>query len=108
MVTLKSRIPEITVEMQGKLEAVVRAGAASIAAGAKARVPVDDGDLQAAIHTETEPEGTYVIAGDSDVFWGNFVENGTVKTSPQPFLVPAAEAARESIAVAATHVLRNL
>lgn len=107
-VTLTSRIPQIQAELQGKLEGVVQYGAEVIEAGAKARAPVDEGDLQRAIHTEKEVEGTYVIAGGEGVFYGHMVENGTVKNPPRPFLRPAFEAAREPIVGAAIKVLRGL
>ena len=107
-VSLKSRIPQITAELEAKMEGVERAGAELIEAGAKMRVPVDEGDLRAAIHTDAQAEGTYVTAGDSDTFYGHMVENGTVSQPPQPFLVPAAEAAREPIVAMAIKVLRGL
>lgn len=107
-VTLKSRIPQITAELQGKLETVVQSGAESIEAMAKARVPVDEGDLRDAIHTEREPEGVYVVAGGEDVFYGHIIENGSVIHPPRPYLVPSAEAARGPIIAAAANVLRNL
>lgn len=72
--------------------------AQAIAAGAKSRAPVDSGDLRDSIHVEHVDEGVYaVVAGDSDVFYGHMVENGTVRTPAHPFLVPAAEAEKDNL-----------
>ena len=66
--------------------------------GAKSRVPIDSGDLRDAIHVEPVEDGYAVVAGDSDVFYGHIVENGSVNVPPRPFLVPALEAERDNIA----------
>jgi HK97 gp10 family phage protein len=49
-----------------------------------------------------------VVAGDDDVFYGHFVENGTVKQPPRPFLIPALEAAAPGIIAGVQRVLRGI
>jgi HK97 gp10 family phage protein len=111
LVTLKSRIPQITAEMEGKLNTVVRAGAENIERTAKELAPdappLGEG-LVAAIHTEHDALGSSVVAGDDEVFYGHFIENGTVNTPPHPFLVPAVEVNHAPIVGAAARVLRGL
>lgn len=109
--TLKSRIPQIIPELQAKVEATLKAGAESVAAQAKARAPdaPPEGEgLVEAIHVESEAEGFYVVAGDEEVYYGHFVENGTVNHPPRPFLVPSLEASAAPILAAVNRVLKGL
>jgi HK97 gp10 family phage protein len=107
-VTLKSRIPEIAAEMEARLEATLEAAGELIVKGAKERVPVESGRLRDAIHVETTAKGVSVVAGSTEAFYGHMVENGTTHSAPHPFLVPAAEAAKDEIAAEATAALREL
>jgi HK97 gp10 family phage protein len=104
---LKSRIPEIAAELQFLIEGGLAAGAEVVAEAAKQRVPVETGELRDAIHVDKEPEGVYVIAGDSRTFYAHFVEHGTTRTAPRPFLVPALEASRGEIEKIASAGLRK-
>jgi len=56
---------------------------------AKARCPVDTGNLRNSITHENEDPTTEVIG--SNVYYAPFVELGTRKMQPRPFLVPAVE-----------------
>ena len=109
---VKSRIPEIVLELALKLDAVGEATAESIADGARARVPVGapDGHLKDAIRVkEGQGVGEFqVLAGDGDTFYGHIVEHGSVHSAPRPFLVPAAEEARAKINTLARAALRTL
>lgn len=106
---LRSRLPRIARELDSQLEPALREIAVRIAVGAKARVPVDTGALRDAIHVERVDESTYlVVAGNGDVYYGHMVENGTVREAPRPFLIPAAESARDNIDEAARRALGNL
>lgn len=93
--TLKSRLPLIAAELRPRVSAAVRAGAGLMSERAKVRAPdappLGEG-LVSAIHVERQGPAEYaVVAGDDDVFWGHFVEFGTVHSAPKPFLVPAFE-----------------
>lgn len=57
-----------------------------IEAEAKRRCPVDTGRLRASIVSKSTPEG--IIVG-SPVEYSLYVEYGTYKMNPQPFLFPA-------------------
>lgn len=105
---LKSRLPRITVEMQARVTAAVRAGAETVAQEAQSRAPVASGDLSRSIHVEQDGDDVHVVAGDSDVFYGHLVEFGTVRTPARPFLVPALEARRDEIVTAVTAAVRGL
>jgi len=106
---LRSRIPSIAAQLQARVDGALRAGAEAIEQQAKQRVPVASGDLRDAIHVEREAMGEYaVVAGDDNVFYGHMVEFGTARVPARPFLVPAAEASRDTIVTAVTTVLRGL
>jgi HK97 gp10 family phage protein len=96
---LKSRIPAIAAELDTLTRGALEAGADVVAARAKGRVTVgnDAPHIRDAIHTESEPEGVYVIAGDDDTFYGHILEHGSVKMAAQPFLVPALEESKKEV-----------
>lgn len=105
----KSRIPRITAELAGKINAVLEEGAHLIEHRAKDRVPVDTGRLRDAIHVEREGPATMaVIAGNKEAFYGHIVEHGGVRQPAQPFLMPATEESRAEIVASAIAVLKSL
>jgi HK97 gp10 family phage protein len=105
---LKSRLPQIARALDDRLEDVVEDGAEAIAQSAKDRVPVATDALRAAIHVADEAEGSYVIAGDTDVFYGHMVEHGTSHSAPRPFLIPALEENRSRIVALGRARLKGL
>lgn len=70
---------------------VVRKVAFDTEADAKRLAPVDTGNLRSSIITRTAGEGltAQVIATASYAYW---VENGTSRQRPQPFMGPATDA----------------
>jgi HK97 gp10 family phage protein len=90
--TLKSRLPEIELALEGRTQEGLRKAADLIVERAKERVPIGyyAPHLREAIHVEEDPAGVRVVAGDQKTFYGAMVEFGTVKHAPQPFLLPAA------------------
>lgn len=109
-VKVKSRIPEIASEMPHAVKVALEDGAHLIAQEAKQRAPdappYGEG-LVEAIHVEEEPEGFYVVAGDSDVFYGHLVEHGTSHSAPRPFLIPSlVDQASEVVGLARSSVKR--
>lgn len=105
---LKSRLPKIAAEMEGRLTAALRAGAELVEAEAKARVPVASGDLRNSIHVEQDGDDIRVIAGDDSVFYGHLVEFGTSHTPARPYLIPALESRRGEIEQIASRALKGL
>lgn len=105
---VRNRFPQIIAGLNPTVTAAVYAGAKVIEREAKERVPVDSGDLRSAIHTERGGNDVRVIAGDSSVFYGHLVENGTTRTPPRPFLVPAVEASRAEVLALVNGALKRL
>ena len=109
IVTLKSRLPEITRELHTRVSEGTEAGAEIVVAKAKERVPVRSGRLRDAIHTEFKGSGDWnVVAGDREVFYGHMIEFGTTRAPAHPFLIPALEESRADIEKAVTIALRSL
>lgn len=109
---LRSRFPQIILELPARGDAAAKLIAERIEQAAKRRAPdrppIGEG-LVDAIHTERQGVGTYaVIAGDDDVFYGHLVENGTVHSAPHPFLVPALEESRDVAQAVALEAFRGL
>ena len=107
-VTLDSRLGEIARKVGPTAVRALRPHMDAIALGAKARVPVETGALQRAIHVDSEPNGYSVVAGDRDVFYGHLVEHGTRHSPPHPFLVPAFEAEKPPLLAGVAKALGDL
>jgi HK97 gp10 family phage protein len=109
---LTSRIPQVVAELAVRADSAARAGAELVERGGKARAPdappIGEG-LVEAIHVERQGPARYmVVAGDDDVFYGHMVEHGTTHSAPHPFMVPAAEEARDPVRNLFVASLRNL
>lgn len=109
---LRSRIPQIVVEIEHFVEDAIEEGAEDVRAAAEARLQPHrvTGRLAEETHVHKEPEGFYVVAGDDtgDVFWGHMLEHGTSHSPPYPFLVPSLEERRGRIVNRVSGRLRNL
>jgi len=116
---LRSRIPQIAIELDLRVEEALEQGAEDVAEAARARVHPHrlTGRLEDAIHVQEEQEGFYVVAGGDaeledyrvrDVFWGHMLEHGTSHSAPHPFLVPALEENRGEVVARVTAVLKGL
>jgi len=87
-----NRLPEIAASLRPKASQIVRKAAADIEAHAKSIVPVDTGNLKNSIQTEMESDLTAVVG--TNVEYAPYVELGTYKMAPRPYLGPAAERAK--------------
>lgn len=97
MASLQSRLPQIAAELRPRVSAAVKEAAERVAQDARQRAPVQTGALRDSIRAERTDAAQYtVIAGDKDAFYAPFVEFGTSRTAPRPFMVPAAEANRDT------------
>jgi len=104
-----SRIPQIALSLDERIDGALRIGAEGIASAAQTRAPVATGALRDAIHVEKITEGEYaVVAGDDDVFYAHIIEGGGVNTAPRPFLIPALEAERDNVLADINRVLGDL
>ena len=93
-VTATSRLAQIAQNATMSADARLRDSAERIAQGAEQRAPSRSGALAESIGVEKT--GPYEYAVTADIPW-RFLELGTVKMAAQPFMVPAAEAERESL-----------
>jgi HK97 gp10 family phage protein len=109
---LKSRIPQIIVEIQVIAEESTREGAETVRDSAELKLQPHrlSGRLAEATHVERDEDenGYAVVAGDRDVFWGHFLEHGTSHSAAYPFLVPSLEENRKEIVDQARRRLARL
>ena len=105
---LRSRIPQIIAAMPAQVTTAVHAGGEMIAEDARMRVPVDEGDLQDAIHVRKAELEAHVVAGNSEIYYGHMVEFGARSGPIQPFLVPAKEAREGDVVNGIANVLKAL
>lgn len=75
------------------LRRVLRGYAEDIAELARIEVPVREGDLRDSIEADValEPDDGYVGRVNAFHFTAHWIEFGTVRTRPRPFLRPATE-----------------
>ena len=78
-------------ETTRKASRAVRKSALDIERLAKARVPVDTGNLKNSITTSTSASGLSAEIGPT-AHYGIYVELGTRRMAPKPYLGPAVEA----------------
>lgn len=92
VITLDQLVAELavaTASVDAKTSVVERAAAAAVLADAKSRVPVRTGRLRDSLEASESPEGGMEVGSGLD--YAAFVENGTYKDAPQPYLGPAAD-----------------
>ncbi len=87
-----NRFPEIAEALPVETGEIVKETAYEIEGEAKVRAPVDTGALRASIETSHPARTRSEVA--TGVEYGVYQEYGTVKMPAQPFMTPAAEAAR--------------
>lgn len=80
--------------MDSRTGLVIRKAAFDVERGAKTRAPVDTGYLKNSIHTEIVQNDRRVYAAEviAGAEYAAFVEYGTSRMAPQPFMGPAYEA----------------
>jgi len=113
-----NHLPELEAAMKAALSEITRKAALDVEAGAKERAKVKSGFMRNSIYTVTHEESTYgqgtgeIPKGASllpeidraeneqtayvavGANYGIYVEMGTSKMAAQPYLIPAADAAR--------------
>lgn len=84
----QNRIPKVTREMETQIVELIDKAAFDISAHAKTKVPVDTGALKNSIAVTPGEDrfSRYVIAPK---FYAPYVEFGTRKMAPRPYLGPA-------------------
>lgn len=94
---IEDLVPAIKIRVESVARAAVKKVAEDIARDARQLVPVDTGDLQASITTESLTAGKEAEVQVGEDYAG-FVEFGTVKMAAQPYLGPAAEQHENDVA----------
>lgn len=95
-------------------KAAVRAGAREIVKVAKAKAPVDSGELRRSIFAQigrSRPGGARAVVGFKGAVFrrAHLTEFGTARTAPRPFMRPAiAQAFQASISAAAKAMAKHL
>lgn len=88
---VKSYVDEVIEYYDNEIERAVQEACYIVEADAKHYAPVDTGRLRASIRTEVERISKYVVEGKigTNVEYSRYVELGTSRQSPQPYLRPA-------------------
>lgn len=103
-VRLSNNFGKIADGLRPKAAAVVSKIAHTIEADAKSRAAVDTGAMRASISVVMDGDLSATIAPTVD--YAVFVEYGTSRGAPaQPFMTPAAEAARQPFEAAMAKIL---
>jgi HK97 gp10 family phage protein len=107
---LVATLTDKTDGMDSRSSLIVRKAAHDVEAYAKQYVPVDTGFLKNSIHTVITANKWRVYAADviADAFYANFVESGTSRMSPQPFMGPALERVTPGFLAALEQIAGNI
>lgn len=104
-----NRLRELATKAPRVAADVIRATVADIEADARQRVPVDTGALRDSIKGRViNQQSGEVTAGGGDVDYAGYVEYGTVKMAAQPYMHPAADAARPRFEAAVARAIADL
>ena len=90
LLKLSADLGKASAEVTRRAQVVVRKTAADIEASGKRNAPVDTGHLRGSISTTTSIGGLSAEIGPT-ASYGAYVEFGTRRMRPQPFMGPAAD-----------------
>lgn len=102
----KNRLPEIAKRAAQVAADVIRETVDGIATDARGRAPVDTGELRDSIAGRVINQNAGEVVATAD--HASYVEYGTVKMPAQPYLHPAADAARPKFEAAVAKALADL
>lgn len=90
------KMPELA---QKSIRKAIKISANQVRTAARQRVPVETAHLKKAIKVYQDDDGMGARVGvvKDDAFYAFYVEFGTSKTAPRPFLIPAHRAERPKI-----------
>ena len=86
---LGGRLKETSRSVKSGSQKVVQKSAKAVERGAKSNAPVASGELQSEIYSAVKGMSAQII---SPTRYAQFVEFGTYKDAPQPYMTPALEA----------------
>ena len=90
LIAISADLAKASAEVTRRAQVVVRKTAADIEASGKRNAPVDTGHLRGSISTTTSIGGLSAEIGPT-ASYGAYVEFGTRRMRPQPFMRPAAD-----------------
>ena len=90
LIAISADLAKASAEVTRKAQVVVRKVAADIEGSGKRNSPVDTGHLRGSISTTISNGGLSAEIGPT-ASYGAYVENGTRRMRPQPFMRPAAD-----------------
>ncbi len=85
-ITYDNGLAEIAQRIEGSLGEIIAAGAEAVSQSAKSMCPVDTGALRDSIGVSMEGNRAEISANTD---YAAYVEFGTSKMAPQPYLVPS-------------------
>lgn len=85
-ITYDNGLAEIAQRIEGSLGEIIAAGAEAVSQSAKSMCPVDTGALRDSISVSAEGNRAEISANTD---YAAYVEFGTSKMAPQPYLVPS-------------------
>ncbi len=94
----------ISERLANGIEEIIGAGARQVCENAKTLCPVDTGALRDSISVECGETGADIVAGTD---YAAYVEFGTSKMAPQPYLVPALIESGSSVLEAMAAAIEN-
>lgn len=103
---LSNRLPTIAAQLPGAVRAVIGRTVADVETGAKQRAAVDTGAMRSSIQGRMTGDTSGEVS--VGVEYGVFVEHGTRHAPAQPFLTPAAEAAKPGFEAAVAALASKL
>lgn len=103
-VSFSSRLPAVIAGLEAGAGLVVQKTVSDLEAAAKSNAPVDTGALQNSITGEM----TGALSGQvrATAEYAAYVELGTRKMSPQPYMTPAAESVRPAFEAAMGQIIK--
>ena len=90
LIAISAELAKASAEVTRRAQVVVRKTAADIEASGKRNAPVDTGHLRGSISTTMSIGGLSAEIGPT-ASYGAYVEFGTRRMRPQPFMRPAAD-----------------
>lgn len=103
---LRRKLRKIPVAVRKEASMAIAEGAEQIAGGARARVPVDSGELAGSIKVHLGDDGMSAVV-EAAAEHAKFVEFGTRQTPARPFLLPAFEEAKPKIVAEIKEAVRR-
>lgn len=92
-------------KIEADFSGIIAAAAQTVCDSAKSMCPVDTGTLQSSIKVSVNGSSAEISA---DTDYAAYVEFGTSKMAPQPYLVPALLQSREAIIASAANAITDM